>query len=222
VRPANRVLNAAKRQSSLLVAISYLVFLAIGLYAGLMGVVWPSMRDSLRIDDDAYGVLAFATTVGSLLVIANVGRLIERVGTGRLLALGCALGYQMTAVRLGLAAFPALGGVLIARLGVSSLGPYLLITAIVVVVLNELTVSSAAAAPPRSPPWVLRGGRRQARASSASLRLCLKSLLERFDLAAHQPDEGKGQCKERALHSDHDRHAQPVRDRAGRHGAKLR
>jgi len=80
------------RQSSLLVALSYLVFLAIGLYAGLMGVVWPSMRDGFQIDDDAYGVLAGATTVGSLLVIANVGRLIERVGTGRLLALGCALG----------------------------------------------------------------------------------------------------------------------------------
>jgi fucose permease len=80
------------RHARLLVAISYLVFLAIGLYAGLMGVLWPSMRDGFGIDDDAYGVLAGATTVGSLVVIANVGRLIERVGTGRLLALGCALG----------------------------------------------------------------------------------------------------------------------------------
>ena len=84
--------HPTKPQSSLLVAISYLVFLAIGLYAGLMGVVWPSMRDHFRIDDDAYGVLALVSTVGSLLVIANVGRLIERVGTGRLLAIGCALG----------------------------------------------------------------------------------------------------------------------------------
>jgi fucose permease len=55
-----------------------------------------------------------------------------------------ALGYQMTAVRLGLAAFPALGGVLVARLGVASLGPYLLATAILVVLLNELTLRSAA------------------------------------------------------------------------------
>ena len=47
-------------------------------------------------------------------------------------------------MRLGLAAFPALGGVLVARLGVSSLGPYLLISAIAVVVLNELTIYSAA------------------------------------------------------------------------------
>ena len=84
--------NKTDPQSRLLVAISYLVFLAIGLYAGLMGVVWPSLRDGFGIDDDAYGVLALVTTAGSLLVIANVGRLIERVGTGRLLALGCALG----------------------------------------------------------------------------------------------------------------------------------
>jgi len=56
-----------------------------------------------------------------------------------------ALGYQMTAVRLGLAAFPALGGVLVAHVGVSSLGPYLLITAIAVVILNELTTRTAAA-----------------------------------------------------------------------------
>ena len=62
-----------------------------------------------------------------------------------------ALGYQMTAVRLGLAAFPALGGVLAARLGVSSLGPFLLILAIVVVVLNELTIWSTSASP-LSPP----------------------------------------------------------------------
>jgi hypothetical protein len=57
----------------------------------------------------------------------------------------------MTAIRLGLAAFPALGGLLVARLGVSSLGPYLLITAIAVVILNELTLWSAAS-PPQSPP----------------------------------------------------------------------
>jgi fucose permease len=60
-----------------------------------------------------------------------------------------ALGYQMTAVRLGLAAFPALGGILIARLGVSSLGPYLLITAIAMVGLNELTIWSAGVSPPQ-------------------------------------------------------------------------
>jgi fucose permease len=61
-----------------------------------------------------------------------------------------AISYQMTSIRLGLAAFPALGGILIARLGVSSIGPFLLITAIVVVVLNELTVWSARVA--RSSP----------------------------------------------------------------------
>jgi fucose permease len=66
----------------------------------------------------------------------------QRLGTG--LATD-ALGYQMTAVRLGLAAFPALGGVLVARLGVSSLGPYLLVLAVLVVALNELTIWTATA-----------------------------------------------------------------------------
>ena len=63
-----------------------------------------------------------------------------------------ALGYQMTAVRLGLAAFPALGGVLVARVGVSSLGPYLTVSAILVIVLNELTLWSAAERPPSVSP----------------------------------------------------------------------
>jgi fucose permease len=63
-----------------------------------------------------------------------------------------AIGYQMTAVRLGLAAFPALGGLLVARLGVDSLGPYLSITAIVALTLNELTVRAAAAARKQAQP----------------------------------------------------------------------
>jgi fucose permease len=114
------------RQSTLLVAISYLVFLAIGLYAGLMGVVWPSMRDGFGIDDDAYGMLALATTAGSLLVIANVGWLIQRVGTGRLLALGCALGglgYLGAALAPTWPALVALA--LLASLGTASVIPNL-------------------------------------------------------------------------------------------------
>lgn len=93
--------DKTRRHASLLVGLSYLGFLAIGLYAGLMGVAWPSMRDGFGIDDDAYGVLALVTTAGSLLVLSNSGRLIGRFGTGPLLAAGCAvgaLGYGTAAV----------------------------------------------------------------------------------------------------------------------------
>jgi fucose permease len=118
--------QSSHRQAPLLVVISYLVFLAIGLYAGLMGVVWPTMRDGFGIDDDAYGVLALATTVGSLLVIANVGRLIEIVGTGRLLAIGCALGGLGY---LGAALAPSwpvlIGLALLASLGTATVIPNL-------------------------------------------------------------------------------------------------
>ena len=47
------------------------------------------------------------------------------------------MGYQMTAVRIGLAAFPALAGALVEWVGVGSVGPYLFAVAVGMVVLNE-------------------------------------------------------------------------------------
>jgi fucose permease len=50
-----------------------------------------------------------------------------------------AIGYQITAVKLGLAAIPALGGVLSERLGVESIGPFLFAVSVAMILLHEGT-----------------------------------------------------------------------------------
>jgi fucose permease len=50
-----------------------------------------------------------------------------------------AIGYQITAVKLGLALIPALGGVLAAKLGVGAIGPFLFILSLVMFLLHEAT-----------------------------------------------------------------------------------
>jgi fucose permease len=81
-----------KRSDTLLVAIAFLAFLAIGLNAGLMGVAWPSMRDTFDVSDAAYGTLSMLTLAGSLAMLVTIGRLIAWAGIGPLLAIGSLLG----------------------------------------------------------------------------------------------------------------------------------
>jgi fucose permease len=50
-----------------------------------------------------------------------------------------AIGYQITAAKLGLAAIPALGGVLAERLGVESIGPFLIAVSVAMFLLHEAT-----------------------------------------------------------------------------------
>jgi fucose permease len=80
------------RSDNLLVAISFLAFLAIGLTAGLMGVAWPSMRDTYGLGDAALGTLMLLTMVGSLAVTSIIGRLVTRFGTGTMLVIGGLVG----------------------------------------------------------------------------------------------------------------------------------
>ena len=80
------------RSDPLLVAISFLAFLAIGLTAGLMGVAWPSMRDTYGLGDSALGALMLLTMFGSLSVTSTIGRLVKRFGVGTLLLAGSLLG----------------------------------------------------------------------------------------------------------------------------------
>ena len=52
-----------------------------------------------------------------------------------------AIGYQITAVKLGLAAVPALGGVLAERLGAASIAPFLLVVAVIMFALHEASLA---------------------------------------------------------------------------------
>ncbi|MBN1582833.1 MAG: MFS transporter [Anaerolineae bacterium] len=81
-----------KKSDNVLVGIAFLTFIGFGLNAGLMGVTWPSMRDTFGVGDDAYGVLTIASMIGSLVITFYSGTLIERFGTGILLLLSCVIG----------------------------------------------------------------------------------------------------------------------------------
>jgi fucose permease len=61
----------------------------------------------------------------------------ERLGTARAASV---IGYQITAVRLGLALIPALGGVLSERMGVTSIGPFLFAVAALTFLMHEATL----------------------------------------------------------------------------------
>jgi fucose permease len=90
-----------KREKLLLVAIAYLTFVAQGLPAGMIGVAWPSVRETFALPLDAVGLLLVADMVGNLLASFCGGALIARIGVGRLLLLSVAargmalLGYGL-------------------------------------------------------------------------------------------------------------------------------
>ncbi len=81
-----------KQSDNLLAAISFATFIGFGLSAGLMGVIWPSMRDGFGVNDEVYGTLSLATLVCSLLVTANSGVLLARFGIGVSLLASCLIG----------------------------------------------------------------------------------------------------------------------------------
>ena len=69
----------------LLVGITFLSFIVLGIPDGLLGVAWPSIRETFGLPLDALGGLLTAFTVGFLLSSFNSGRLISLFGVGRLL-----------------------------------------------------------------------------------------------------------------------------------------
>lgn len=74
-----------------LVRIAFLSFIALGLRAGLLGVSWPSIRDTFSLSLDAVGVYLIAAMLGYLLTTSISGWVSVRIGLGRYLFLGCAI-----------------------------------------------------------------------------------------------------------------------------------
>lgn len=93
-----------------LIVIAFLSFVALGLRAGLLGVAWPSMRDTFGVSLDAVGVVLIAGMIGFLLTSVNSGSIIARIGLGTFLTLGAViagLGY------LGFALAPTWGTLIV-------------------------------------------------------------------------------------------------------------
>ncbi len=90
-----------RKKGIILIGIAYSGFIILGMPDGLLGVAWPSIRESFNISLDALGTLLIATMIGYFLSSFNSGRLVSRMGLGSLLMvssiirgvglLGCAL-----------------------------------------------------------------------------------------------------------------------------------
>jgi fucose permease len=94
-----------KRNDELVaVAIAFLGFIAIGLAAGILGVAWPSIRDTFALSLDAIGALLLPATASALVINFSSGSLIRRAGLGPVLIVGFAVSAL---ANLGVAVAPA-------------------------------------------------------------------------------------------------------------------
>lgn len=73
-----------------IILLAFIAFVSLGLPEGLLGVAWPSIRESFSRPLDSLGVLLLAIMAGYLTSSFFCGRLIARLGVGRLLAVSCA------------------------------------------------------------------------------------------------------------------------------------
>ena len=101
-----------------LILLAYIAFIALGMPDGLMGVAWPSIRYGFGIPLDALGSLLAVSVAGYIISSFFSGRLISRLGVGRVLAISCAmtgvalLGYTLVPqwwMMVSLAIFSGLG-----------------------------------------------------------------------------------------------------------------
>lgn len=74
-----------------LLLLAYIAFIALGMPDGLTGVAWPSIRREFGIPLDFLGFQMAAGTAGYLTSSFLSGRVMARLGVGRLLALSCFL-----------------------------------------------------------------------------------------------------------------------------------
>ncbi len=90
------------KQINYLLLIPFAGFIMIGIAGSLMGIAWPSVRDTFGLSLSALGSLLLATTIGFLLVSISMGRLVAKIGIGWFLFSGFLLsgfgylGYAIT------------------------------------------------------------------------------------------------------------------------------
>jgi fucose permease len=80
-------------------------FVIVGLPDGMLGTAWPAMRQSFGVPVGDLGLILLVNTIGSVVIAAFVGRLIQRLGVSVLLAVAgacAALGGIGYAVAPGL------------------------------------------------------------------------------------------------------------------------
>jgi fucose permease len=74
------------------VSLAYLYFIMLGMPGALLGIAWPSMRQTFELPLDAVGLLLATSAAGYTLSSFYSGRLVYRLGYPRLLVLSSLLG----------------------------------------------------------------------------------------------------------------------------------
>ena len=77
-------------RARLLLVLAFVAFISLGLPDGLLGVAWPSMRQTFGLRLDALGSLFVSTTVGYVASSFLSGAVLRHIRLGVLLALSCA------------------------------------------------------------------------------------------------------------------------------------
>ncbi len=65
-----------------IIILAYVTFIALGLPSGMLGVAWPSIRDTFGVTDAALGTLLLPVTLGYLTASVLNGTTISRLGVG--------------------------------------------------------------------------------------------------------------------------------------------
>jgi fucose permease len=87
-----------------LILLSFIAFISLGLPDGLLGVAWPSIRETFLLRLDALGALLISATAGYITSSFFSGRIISRFGVGGTLAGSC---FATGAALLGYTLVPA-------------------------------------------------------------------------------------------------------------------
>lgn len=84
-------MNKGHEPARLLLLIAYLGFISLGLPDTLIGVAWPSVRDTFRLQQSAIALIFFGAGCSYFLSSFFTGRLLNMLGIGVLLAASSAL-----------------------------------------------------------------------------------------------------------------------------------
>jgi len=82
--------------------LALLAFVALGLRVAILGVAWPSIRTAFDLPQSGLGEILFASSAGYMASGLLLGRVIGRLGVGRLLTISAAI-LTISTIGLGLA-----------------------------------------------------------------------------------------------------------------------
>src|SRR5688572_14881770 len=104
-RARTATMNRPTRPSPgpLLIALAYVGFVSLGLPDAVIGVAWPTVRDTFRLPQGAAGIVFVASGLGYFVTSFFSGRLTHALGIGLLLAASTGL---VAAAMYGFAASP--------------------------------------------------------------------------------------------------------------------